>query len=178
MFCLKCGEAIPDGSSVCPKCGSAITDNHDDQAIVYSSQKEQEDLNQKKKHKAFSKKLWFGIVTIALIAAVVLTVSGISKASLRKALVKTWYDVSGSILKVMDINEKTMEYRLETGYRWMDTTLGEYPWKPVSGTKIKIKRFGDKYEIFTVEFNEDKDVLSISPAITSVDSVETWYYID
>lgn len=22
MFCLKCGEVIPDGSTICPKCGA------------------------------------------------------------------------------------------------------------------------------------------------------------
>ena len=71
-----------------------------------------------------------------------------------------------------------MEYRLETGYRWMDTSLGTYEWKPISGNKIKIKRFGDKFETFTVELNDDKDVLKISPAITSTDSSETWYHID
>ena len=104
--------------------------------------------------------------------------NGINQANLKKALVNEWYDVDGSIIKVLDIDDDEMEYRLETGYRWMDTSLGTYDWKPVSGNKIKIKRFGDKYETFTVELNDDKDVLKISPAITSTDSSETWYHLD
>ena len=39
MFCLKCGEVIPDGNSVCPKCGATIGESND-QAVVYASQKE------------------------------------------------------------------------------------------------------------------------------------------
>lgn len=40
MFCLKCGEAIPDNSRICPKCGAELTTNESDtdQAVVYASQ--------------------------------------------------------------------------------------------------------------------------------------------
>lgn len=71
-----------------------------------------------------------------------------------------------------------MQYRLETGYRWMDTTLDTYDWKVVSGNKTKIKRSGNKYKTYTIKLNDDKDVLKISPAITSTDSSETWYHVD
>lgn len=40
MFCLKCGEVIPDGSTVCPKCGALLNEDNNEQAVVYASQKE------------------------------------------------------------------------------------------------------------------------------------------
>lgn len=179
MFCLKCGEAIPDGSSVCPHCGANLIEEEKEQAIVYASQKEPEGVSeQARTHKKLPKGVLVSIVTIVCVIAIVFIINGINQANLKKALVKEWYDVDGSIIKVLDIDDNEMEYRLETGYRWMDTSLGTYDWKPVSGNKIKIKRVGDKYETFTVELNDDKDVLKISPAITSTDSSETWYYLD
>ena len=39
MFCLKCGEAIPDESKSCPKCGADLTETaNDEQFVVYASQ--------------------------------------------------------------------------------------------------------------------------------------------
>lgn len=179
MFCFKCGEAIPDGSTVCPKCGADIVNKSEEgQAVVYASQKEPEIPAQAKPTRKVPKMLWIGIAAIVCVFAVVLIANSVVKANLKKALVKEWYDVDGSIIKVLDIDDDEMEYRLETSYRWMDTSLGTYDWKPVSGNKIKIKRFGDKYETFTIELNDDKNVLKISPAITSTDSSETWYHID
>ena len=178
MFCLRCGEAIPDGSIVCPKCGAKLDEESKGQQIVYASQKELEPTAGSKVVKKASKKIIFGIVAVVCIAVITLAINGISKANLKKALVKEWCDVDGSIIKVLDIDSDEMEYRLETGYSWMDTTLGTYDWKPISKNKIKIKRFGDKYEVYTVELNADKDVLKISPAITSTDDSETWYHID
>lgn len=40
MFCLKCGEAIPDGSEVCPNCGANLKEVDNEQTVVYASQKE------------------------------------------------------------------------------------------------------------------------------------------
>ncbi len=43
MFCLKCGEVIPDNVDVCPKCGEHIKGKGDfGQAVVYASPKESE----------------------------------------------------------------------------------------------------------------------------------------
>lgn len=44
MFCLKCGEAIPDGSEICPKCGAVLKEKQ--QCVVYASQKEIENERQ------------------------------------------------------------------------------------------------------------------------------------
>lgn len=96
---------------------------------------------------------------MAIIALVIISVQ---KANLKKLLVKEWYDdTEGSIIKVLDIEDDEMEYRLEMGYRWLDSTLGTYDWKEISGNKIKIKMYGDKYETYTIKLNDDKDVLRL-----------------
>lgn len=177
MFCFKCGEAIPDGSSACPKCGIDLTNKSEEQVVVYASQKKADMPTRDKSIKRIPMVICIGIVVAICITAIIFIAIGISKENLKRDLVKKWYNVDGSILMVLDIDEHELEYRLETGYSWIDSTLISTEWEPVNGHTIKIKRYG-KYKIYTVELNDDKDVLKISPAITSDDLSETWYYID
>lgn len=79
---------------------------------------------------------------------------------------------------MLDISGGEMEYRLETGISWLDMSLATYTWEPISHNKIKISRFGSDEETITVEFNDDKTVLTVKPALTSMDDSETWYYIN
>ena len=170
MFCMKCGEAIPDGSEICPKCGANLQEAQP--AIVYASQ-EPEPAPKKN-----NKKVALIIGICACLVAAFFIINGIGKASLKDALTTEWCDVDGSIIKVLDISDDTIEYRLETGISWLDTTLTTYTWEPISHNKIKISLLGNDMETITVEFNDDKTVLTVRPALTSVDESETWYYID
>lgn len=172
MFCMKCGEAISDGSEICPKCGANLQKVQP--AIVYASQ-EPEPAPEKKKT---NKKAILIIGICACIVAAFLAINGIGKANLKDALTREWCDLDGSIIKVLDISSDEIEYRLETGVSWLDTTLATYTWKPVGHNKIKISRFGSDEETITVEFNDDKTVLTVKPALTSMDDSETWYYIN
>jgi len=184
MFCLECGEAIPDGSVTCPKCGAVIKkdiDNtSDEQAVVYASQNvtEQEISQKPPLSKKLPKQVYIGIAAVIGILVILFIVNAVNKANIKKALVKEWYDTEDSIIKVLDIEDGKMEYRLETGYSWMDMSMGTYDWKPAGKNKIKIKMYQDKYETYTIEFNDDKTSFKISPAITSVDDNEHWYHID
>lgn len=178
MFCLKCGEAIADNSENCPKCGACLTEENEEQAVVYASQKCDTAPTQSSVKKKISKKFLVSLGVIFCCAIVFLAISGIGKANLKKAIVKEWYDTDGTIIKVLEIDDDEIEYRLETGYSWMGTTLGSYDWKVISGNKIKINRFADDSTIFTIELNEDKNILKVTPAITSTDASETWYHID
>ncbi len=178
MFCLKCGEAIPDNSELCPKCGTCLTEENSEQTIVYASQKSDDAPNVLSVKKTIPKKVLVPLGILLCCAVIFLIISSIGKANLKNAIVKEWYDTDGSIIKVLEIDDDEIEYRLETGYSWMDTSLGSYDWKVVSGNKIKIKMYGDEFTTFTIELNDDKDVLKVAPAITSTDSSETWYHID
>lgn len=74
MFCLKCGEAIPDDSKVCPKCGVVIGENvdNDEPAVVYASQKTiNEEINPTPIAKTLEDRkiffLWSAIAVVSLI---------------------------------------------------------------------------------------------------------------
>ena len=125
MFCLECGEAIPDGSVTCPKCGAVIKkdidNSSDEQAVVYASQNvtEQEISQKPPLSKKLPKQVYIGIAAVVGIVVILFIVNAVNKANLKKALVKEWYDTEDSIIKVLDIEDGKMEYRLETGYSWM-----------------------------------------------------------
>lgn len=178
MFCTTCGEVVPDGVSNCPQCGASLPDKTNEQAVIYASQSENEILPQIKPTKKAGGKATIGIIAIMCVIVIAFVANYASKANLKKTLVKEWYDTDGSIVKVLDIRDDYIEYRLETGYLWLDTSLGTFEWMPAGKDKIKIKRFSDEFELFTVELSDDKNTLTISPAITSVASSETWYHVD
>lgn len=90
-----------------------------------------------------------------------------------------WLDTDGTILKVLDITDDKIEYRLETGYRWLDTTLGRFDYTVIGANKIKVKWTNEKVKTYTIEFNEEKDRMTITPAFTDPDEeYENWYYIE
>lgn len=178
MFCMKCGQAIPDNSKICPLCGADL-ERDDQQVVVYASQKEIEstpgdNLNKKK----LSKTMLLILSGIAVLVVVIVAVLGIQKNNLKKELQKDWLDTDGTILKVLEFSDDEVEYRLETGYGWMDTTLFTEKYKVVSGNKIKVQMFGEDWETYAIEFNDDKTVMTIYPAMTSTDESENWYYLD
>ena len=113
MFCMKCGEVIPDGSSVCPKCGADLIEKVEGQAIVYASQKETETTAESKSIKKIPKTVLIGIVAIICVIVIAFIISGVNKANLKKELVKKWYDVDGSIIKVLDIDELSVALQKE-----------------------------------------------------------------
>ncbi len=180
MFCTKCGKAIPDGSSACPICQANLSEkSENEQAIVYSSAKMNDMAIERKitKRKISKKVIWI-ISIIFAVLAVLFTVNEIQKSHLKNELLRDWKDVDDSIIKVLDFSNDEVEYKLETGYSWMDSTLGTYDYKIISGNKIKIKRFGKDYDTFTIEFNDDKSMITVTPAITSTDASETWFNFD
>ena len=175
---MKCGQAIPDNSKICPLCGADL-ERDDQQVVVYASQKEIEstpgdNLNKKK----LSKTMLLILSGIAVLVVIIVAVLGIQKNNLKKELQKDWLDTDGTILKVLEFSDDEVEYRLETGYGWMDTTLFTEKYKVVSGNKIKVQMFGEDWETYAIEFNDDKTVMTIYPAMTSTDESENWYYLD
>ena len=53
-------------------------------------------------------------------------------------------------------------------------TAAVFDWKPAFGNKVKI-RLGGTYR---VQFNKDKDVMTLYPALTEASAFETWYHIE
>ena len=165
-------------SKICPLCGADL-ERDDQQVVVYASQKEIEstpgdNLNKKK----LSKTMLLILSGIVVLVVIIVAVLGIQKNNLKKELQKDWLDTDGTILKVLEFSDDEVEYRLETGYGWMDTTLFTEKYKVVSGNKIKVQMFGEDWETYAIEFNDDKTVMTIYPAMTSTDESENWYYLD
>ena len=183
-FCLHCGEAIPEGSHVCPVCGKEVdkSKSENEHAVVYATQntstiipiQETEEEKKESRPKPIAMILLFSL----LLLAALLIVSGLSKANLKKKMLHTWYAQDASLIKVLDISDDSIEYRLETGYSWLNTSLGNFEWKVIGAHKIKINRFGNGFEKYKVEINKDNTILIVTPAITEEGTEETWYNIE
>ncbi len=83
MFCLKCGEAMPDNVSFCPFCGTKIAENKDmEKAIVYvekvneSSAETRAETSSKMLDKMKNKRWGRGVAIVMCVLAVILIVFG------------------------------------------------------------------------------------------------------
>lgn len=83
MFCLKCGEAMPDNVSFCPFCGTKIGENKDtEKAIVYvekvneGSAETRAEMSPKMLDKMKSKSWGRGVAIVMCVLAVILIVFG------------------------------------------------------------------------------------------------------
>lgn len=172
-ICPACGEKISDGAIFCIKCGTKI--NGDE--VVVEQQTGTKNFFEKNKKKIIISLT--GVVTVLLILFIV---NSVQASNLKKELKRDWYRVEGEdgayILCILDFSDDEIEYRLETGYKWMDTTIANYDYKVISGNKIKVLRYMNKWETINVEFNDDKSVMKVSPALTSIDNTELWINLD
>ena len=170
--CPNCGEELLSDSVFCVKCGTKIEEN---QTIPENDNK----ISVLAKHK---KKIISAVGVIITIFLVVFIINSIQASNLKKQLMRDWEKVEGDngsyILCILDFSDDEIEYRVETGYRWMDTTIATYEYKVVSGNKIKVNRFGNDWETVEVEFNDDKTMMTVTPALTSVDDEEQWFHLD
>lgn len=162
-ICPNCGEVLPSDSLFCVKCGTKIEEN------------------QQVKKKNPKKKIGI-VIGIALLFVIVgFVVNAIRISNLKKELMRDWENVKGEdgsyILCILDFSEDEIEYRIETGYSWLDTTIATLEYKVIGGNTIKVKLYG-KWEKITVRFNEDKTMMTLTPALTSADDKEEWFNFD
>lgn len=173
IVCPKCGEKLPKDSVFCVKCGAKI-------------EEVQKDLTTDSTKESFVRKNRKSIIVcigvVLIIALIGFIINAVQASSLKKELMRDWEDIEGDngsyILCILDFSDDEIEYKLETGYAFLNTTVATYKYKVVSGNKIKVNRFGDEWETFTVEFTDDKARMTVSPALTSVDNKEHWYNFD
>lgn len=166
MFCSKCGNKIKDGSTFCGKCGHPINSK---------------DKNTNKKiNISFLKNKLFIVVSAIVIAIIViyLIIFNIGKSNLSKELLRDWSRVetgdSGSLYELeLDFSKDKIEYNFISSISWLNNTISTFEYKVISPSKIKIK---DK--TYKIEFNKDKTMMTITPAITSIADSENWFNID
>lgn len=137
---------------ICPECGG----NHKKKAVI-------------------------ALAAVIGILALFFIVNSIQASNLKKELMRDWSTVEGDdgvyILCILDFSDDEIKYRVETGYAWMDTTIATYDYKVISGNKIKVLRYGD-WKTISIEFNEDKTMMIVEPALTSIDNREYWFNLD
>ena len=84
MFCMRCGQAIPDNSKICPLCGADL-ERDDQQAVVYASQKEIESISSDNPNKKkMSKNMLLILSGVAVLSVIIMVVFGIQKNNLKK----------------------------------------------------------------------------------------------
>ena len=105
MFCLKCSEAIPDGSEICPKCGANLKKKEDEQAVIYASQKELEETVASSVITRTEPSAWklSAVSTLDILCAIIIfVVFGISSAN--AFLIKLSVFVSTALVESSNIN--------------------------------------------------------------------------
>lgn len=181
--CTGCAQESPRGSRFCKRCGKNLSEEN----FVYGGNN---GINPSKQNR----NAIILILTVCVIVLAAVITTGVvwsrfrrerrmeeRKEELKQALKRDWEFIDGDedsyIICILDFSDNEIEYRVETGFAWMDTTLATFDYKVVSGNKIKVKRYGNE-EIFTIEFNDDKSMMTVRPALTSVDDVEYWFNFD
>lgn len=167
-ICPHCGETLPVDSFFCTKCGAKID---------YVPQSENKPGLFKK-----NKRIMFSLIGVFSVLIILFIVHSIQTSNLKKELMRNWYSVAGegsaSILCILDFSDNEIEYRLETDYAWLDTTVATYDYKVIGRNKIKVLRYADNWETITIEFNDEKSAMIVTPALTSVNDTEIWINID
>ena len=120
-ICPNCGEKLPNDSAFCIKCGTKIE---------IETSKIEIKPNFFKQNK---KKITVGVIGIVSVLVILFAVNFVQASKLKNELMRDWYKVEGegssSILCILDFSDNEVEYRLETGYAWMDTTIATYDYK-------------------------------------------------
>lgn len=172
-ICPNCGEKLPGDALFCVKCGTKVDGE------IQSVQQPTKTPSFLAKNK---KKIVIGVAAVVTVLLILFIVNAVQVFNLKKELMRDWEDIEGSngvyIVRILDFSEDEIEYRLETRYSWMDTTVATYKYKVVSGNKIKVSRFGGEWKTYTIKFSKDKKVMTVSPALTSVDDEERWFNFD
>lgn len=164
MFCTECGNRLPKDSDFCTNCGTKIFN---------------ETVRAEPKKKLTGKAKAVIIVAVCLFVAIgaLLLVNQIGKASLQKQLMRDWERVESKndsfYTLVLDFSKDEIEYNFDSFY--FDNTLATYKYRIISNNKFKID---DSDTVYTIDFNDDKTMITITPALTSDDSYENWFHFD
>ncbi len=165
MYCSKCGAVLKDDDNFCTSCGTPVL-----KAPNMSNNPE----TPAKKKDSNKKAIIIAAVCVAFVIVCGLIISQVGKASLKKELMRDWSRVEsndGSYYTLeLDFSEDEIEYDFNSSY--FDKNIYTYEYKVVSRNKIKIE---DYDEVFEIEFNDDKTMMIVTPAITSSDSSENWF---
>lgn len=114
-------------------------------------------------------------VGVILFALIWLLSIQAAKDNLRRELMRDWSRVetgNGVYYTLeLDFSEDEIEYNFDSYY--FDSNIATYKYEIVSGNQIRIDGGS---ELYTIEFNSDRTMMTITPALTSSDSSECWFH--
>ncbi len=193
MYCIYCGQEIKNDSQFCKHCGKKIME--EPVQIQEQAQPEQES------NKLLWLKVLIPVIAILLTGALILGISPLfvpdatpsfsetpqttptptatpaptlSPQDLREQLSKSWS-------KAEHVGGYTFNYELKfssdgvsCNYYYLEKLYGltGFDYEIISGNQIQ-RHYPDK--VYTITFNEEKTVMTISPAISNAEKSENWY---
>lgn len=176
MYCGNCGAELQEGSIFCTSCGTKVSNQETEIADCDQTCTEQSATPTPKKKTLITTII---IVAIAIIVGIGiwLIISTTAKANLKEQLLRDWTRVeseSGTYYTLgLDFYNDKFKYTFESLY--FDEVIATFSYEIISGNEIRIDNRSTTY---TIEFNDDKTMMIVTPAITSVDSKEYWYNFD
>lgn len=198
QICIQCNEWFDIDDCKCPKCGMTMYIQNEpsqkqvqdekyaesspqpvfsEQAPQYVNPNSGNMLNMQMSNKANkTKKLWIFLLLIPIAALVIfLIIFNIGKMNLKNLLLKDWSRVEGegSSLYVLELDFSNNEFDYNFKGIFTKDTIATFQYKVISPNSIKIN---GRNEVYKIEFNKDKTMMTVKPAITSTDSFEYWFY--
>lgn len=168
MYCEKCGTQMENTSRFCPSCGAPVSNvapNPYTQVPPYAP----------KKKSAVPLIIGIAAACFVLILGGFLMFHQMAKANLQKQLLRDWSRVessSGTYYTLeLDFSDDEIEYIFDSFY--YDTTIAVMDYEVISGTQIRVDG-----RLHTIEFNDDKTMFTVYPAMTSSDSYEHWFHLE
>ena len=186
MICNKCGGNVSENDKFCNHCGelsNPVSAPYENPSYSYDNNSAgstygypQIDLEAKRKRN----KVIFAL--LAVIVAVILAIVAVNyykdemaKDQLQSQLLRDWERVESgeSIIYTLelDFSDGTIDYNFV--YYGDEDLIETMSYEVISGNKIKIDGI-----VHEISFSEDKEMMIVSPAITSPDTTEYWFHFE
>ncbi len=208
MYCSKCGALLNDTDIFCSVCGTKIEGEiveqsvnqqstpvaNVDEAVPFTAPVGIGTENQVPYPSPVvptvqtKKKFPFAVVipiviflAVAVVAAIFIT-NSVGKNSLHDELMRDWsrteVDNDSYFTLELDFSEDECEYKFESYF--FDETLSTFDYEIVSPDTVIFYYDGNHSngKEVTIEFDDEKEMMTMTPAITSTDSCEYWYNFD
>ncbi|MBP3372700.1 MAG: zinc ribbon domain-containing protein [Clostridia bacterium] len=122
-----------------------------------------------------------GIAVLALILAITAIAVGAKlggKSRLERMLLEDWSRVENDgdlyFELVLDFEEGYVDYLFESAY--LNDTIATLNYEVISGNEIMVPEHGNA--VYTITFNDDQTMMTITPAMTSTEPFEYWFNLD
>jgi predicted nucleic acid-binding Zn ribbon protein len=195
MNCPRCGAAFSEGKFFCENCGERrptyFSPAHSVSSPEYQVKTEEKPAPEvsapvfspaappPSETKSDSNRtrniVIISYAAVILVALILLLSIQIGKDNLKKELMRDWsrVEIEGSSYYTLelDFSEDEIEYNFD-GY-YFNSNIATYEYEIVSANQFRVE---GSDEIYTVEFNDDRTMMTIKPALTSSGYSEYWFH--